>query len=125
MAGKTAKGGRASFAQVPAHMPEMMLALTRMQAGMFEAALRQQIEALDFLKARLERDRRFVEGLTAVKDAQAAMVVWTEFWRHATEDYAAEAGRQGVILREAVAEGLDEVAGEATHLLDKTRATAV
>ncbi|MCX7888156.1 MAG: hypothetical protein N2422_00310 [Rhodobacteraceae bacterium] len=120
-----ARRARTGLAQLPAQLPEMMLALTRMQAALAGAALRQQIEGLEFLKERLERDLRFVADLAAARDAQALAVLWAEFWRHAAEDYAAEAGRQGAILRAAVAHELDAIAGEAAHLLDEVRATAV
>jgi hypothetical protein len=122
---KSPTAPRKSLSQIPAHLPDMALMMARAQAGVMETALRQQIETLDFLKARLERDRRFVEALAGARDPAEAGAVWIDYWRHAAEDYATEASRQGVILRDAAVTELHDAGETAAHLADKTRATAV
>ncbi|MBW6506805.1 MAG: phasin family protein [Rhodobacteraceae bacterium] len=97
----------------PAHVGDMMQGMMRAQARIMDALLRQNIEALDFLKARYEKDRALCAALAAAEDAQAAAKAWTEFLRRATSDYADEAGRMSAlaaVTAEQVIEGVtDEV----------------
>ncbi|PKP69236.1 MAG: hypothetical protein CVT82_11855 [Alphaproteobacteria bacterium HGW-Alphaproteobacteria-4] len=101
----------------PAHVGDMMQGMMRAQAKMMDAVLRQSIEALDFIKARYEKDRALYAALAAAGDAQASAKVWTDFMQRATSDYADEAGRLSAlaaVTTEQVIEGVTEEVKAAT-----------
>lgn len=63
------------------------------QLRMAEAMLTQQIELLDFLKSRFERDRKMLSDLSRTKDPNTAMSLWGDFWQSAMSDYAMESSK--------------------------------
>ena len=77
------------------------LATPTMDFGMFlrpqfhlaEAMLKQNIEMLDFLKTRVERDRLMLAKLAAMQDPAQAMELWTGFWQAMLSDYAGETNK--------------------------------
>jgi hypothetical protein len=71
----------------------MSSAMVKPQAMMMEAMLRQNIEALDFLRARLEGDRQLVARLAQAKDPTEAMSLWSEFLQRMMTDYSSETTR--------------------------------
>lgn len=97
----------------PAHVGDMLQGVVRAQAKMMVAVLRQSIEALDFLKARYEKDRAFYEAVAGSGDGATAMQIWSDFLQRAASDYADEAGRMSAlaaVTTEQVIEGVtDEV----------------
>ncbi|TNE85375.1 hypothetical protein [Thioclava sp. L04-15] len=60
------------------------------QLKMMEALISQNIEVLDFLKARFERDQEMVGRLADEADPLKAMGLWGEFWQRTASDYATE-----------------------------------
>lgn len=97
----------------PAHMGDMMTSVMRAQAKMVDALLRQNIETLDFLKTRYEKDRAMLAALTEAKDPSTMMEVWTGFWSNAASDYTNEAGKLSsfaAATTEQMIEGLTEEA---------------
>lgn len=60
------------------------------QLKMMEALIAQNIEMLDFLKTRFERDQDMVGKLADEADPLKAMSLWGEFWQRAASDYATE-----------------------------------
>ena len=100
----------------PAHLGDMMSAILRAQARMMDSLLKQNIETLDFLKARFEKDRAIFNDLAANSDPARAMELMQSFWNRALSDYTDEAGKLGA-LAAATAEQLAEgIAEEATAL---------
>lgn len=90
--------------------------LLQAQVRMMDAVLRQNIEALEFLKARFEKDRAMLTNLAGAPDAMAASTVLGDFWQGIASDYMAEAGRLGSLMA-ANAQQLGEgIADEATIL---------
>lgn len=69
------------------------------QVRMMDAVLRQNIEALDFLKRRFEKDRAALSELAEAGDANAAAAVLQGFWQGLASDYMAEAGRLGSLMQ--------------------------
>lgn len=65
-------------------------ALVKPQARVAEAMLRHNIEALEFLKARCERDRDFLASLGRAETPTEAIGLWQGFWQKMLADYAAE-----------------------------------
>ncbi|WP_417809258.1 phasin family protein [Thioclava sp.] len=57
---------------------------------MAEKLIAQNIEMLDFLKARFERDRQMLGKLTEQRDPMKAMNLWGEFWQCTMTDYSTQ-----------------------------------
>ncbi|MBC2834162.1 phasin family protein [Paragemmobacter straminiformis] len=69
------------------------------QVRMMDAVLKQNIEALDFLKTRFEKDRAMLGELAAAPDATAAGAVLSGFWQRLASDYMQEAGRLSSLMQ--------------------------
>lgn len=83
------------------------------QVRMMDAVLKQNIEALDFLKTRFEKDRAMLDELAQTRDAAAAGAVLTSFWQRLASDYMQEAGRLGSLMQataQEMGEGLTDEA---------------
>ena len=97
----------------PAHIGDMMQGMLKAQVRMMDAVLKQNIETLEFLRQRFEKDRAMLSQLSEAKDSATAGSVLTEFWQKAYSDYSAEAGRLGAMMTatvEQMQEGMtDEV----------------
>ncbi|KFE35317.1 phasin family protein [Thioclava atlantica] len=63
------------------------------QLRMMEALIAQNIEVLDFLKTRFERDREMIGELADTADPMQAMNLWGEFWQRMMSDYATESSK--------------------------------
>ena len=97
----------------PAHLGDMMSSIVKAQARMLDSIMRQNIETLDFMKARFEKDRAMVAELADAKDPTDAMKRMQEFWHRSARDYADEAGKLGALTTataEQIVEGLTEEA---------------
>lgn len=86
----------------PAHIGDMMQGMLKAQVRMMDAALKQNIETLEFLRQRFEKDRAMLAQLAEAKDSASAGNVLTEFWQKAYSDYTAEAGRLGAMMTATV-----------------------
>jgi hypothetical protein len=60
------------------------------QLHMAEKLIAQNIEMLDFLKARFERDREMLGKLAEQSDPMKAMNLWGEFWQRTMTDYSTQ-----------------------------------
>ncbi len=60
------------------------------QARMAEAMLKHNIETLEFLRARLVRDREFLGTLSKAETPTEAIGLWQGFWQKMMADYASE-----------------------------------
>ena len=78
---------------------DMAKGVMQAQVRMMDAVLKQNIEALEFLKNRFEKDRAMLTELAAAKDASVAGTVLTGFWQKLASDYMQEAGRLGSLLQ--------------------------
>jgi len=95
------------------HVTDMAAAIMQAQIRMMDSVLRQNIEALDFVKQRFEKDRAMMAQLAEVKDPAEAMKVMESFWSSSVSDYADEAGKMGALTAataEQIVEGLTEEA---------------
>ncbi len=95
------------------HVTDMAAAIMQAQIKMMDSVLRQNIEALDFVKQRFEKDRAVMARLAEVKDPAEAMKVMESFWNRSMKDYADEAGKMGALTAataEQIVEGLTEEA---------------
>lgn len=111
----------AMAALMPGAPAAALAGLIRPQAQMMEALLRQNIEVLDFLRNRVERDRAMVARLAAATESGEVMSLWAEFWQRSLADYGAEANKLsaavGDIAQQAVRSATEETAaiGKALH----------
>ncbi|MBZ4022980.1 hypothetical protein CKO11_10970 [Rhodobacter sp. TJ_12] len=84
------------------------------QARMAEAMLGQNIEMLDFLKARFERDKAMLGELARAKDPMEAAKLWQDFWSRMFTDYSVEttklAAHAGEIAETALRSATEESA---------------
>lgn len=107
-------------------MTQMMAAMTRMQSHVFDAFMRQNIEMLDFLRARFERDRKLVADISAVEDPQEAARLWQDFWREAMADYSGESTKLAGIMSGVAQDAVRKVSEEATEIVSQAaKATPV
>lgn len=91
------------------------------QVRMMDAVLKQNIEALDFLKTRFEKDRAMLGELASAQDATAAAAVLTGFWQRLASDYMQEAGRLGSLMQATAQEMGEGVADEARAVMGAKR----
>lgn len=101
------------FSADPAHMGDMMTAILRAQARMMDSILKQNIETLDFVRQRFEKDRAVFRDLADSDDPASAMQVMQDFWTRSMRDYTDEAGKIGALAAaaaEEIAEGLTDEA---------------
>lgn len=95
----------------------MMHGVLRAQARMIDALLKQNIETLDFLRLRFEKDRAMIAHLAEAKDSAAAGMVMANFWQKTLSDYSAEAGRLGALMTATVTQMQEGLAEEARALM--------
>lgn len=74
-------------------MSAMFETMARAQGQVVDAMMRQNIEVLDFVRERLEKDRAVVASLAAAKDPAEAAEIWQGFWQRAMADYGDESGK--------------------------------
>lgn len=82
------------------------------QARMAEAMLGQNIELLEFVKARFERDKAMLADLSRIDDPAEAMRIWQDFWGRMFTDYSVEttklAAHAGEIAETALRSATEE-----------------
>lgn len=87
------------------------------QARMMDAVLKQNIEALEFLKTRFEKDRAMLGELASAQDASVAGAVLTTFWQRLASDYMQEAGRLGSLMQATAQEMGEGMTDEARAMM--------
>jgi hypothetical protein len=101
------------FSPDPAHLGDMMSSILRAQAKMMDAVLRQNIEALDFVRARFEKDREVFNRLAESADPAQASRILQDYWSRTLKDYTDEAGRIGALAGATAAQIVEGVTEEA------------
>lgn len=89
------------------------------QARMAEAMLKQNIEMLDFLKARFERDRAMLEDLANATDPADATALWQDFWQRMLTDYSVETNKLAASATEIAEQALRTATEEGEALMAK------
>lgn len=87
------------------------------QARMAEAMIKQNIEMLEFLKARFERDRLMLEDLANAKDQTAAMGLWQDFWQRMLSDYSVETNKLAASATEIAEQAIRTASEEGAALM--------
>ena len=88
------------------------LAMTHMQAQACKSALRYQIEALDFLKMRFEKDLKLYDDLLESEEHGDGFDVFADFMREAGKDYAEEAGKMARLESEVASDTAEKIEKE-------------
>ncbi|WP_246225972.1 phasin family protein [Chelativorans xinjiangense] len=89
-----------------------------LQTHTFKAIMRYQIEALSFLKHRLEQDVKLIDDLTASSEYNDTFDVFGVFMQNAASDYSAEAARIATIGSRLASETAREARKEARATID-------
>ena len=74
-------------------MPGTMRQFGGMQGRMLSACLKFNLEYLDFLKRRVEKDIALVQEMSAKEDPSEMLSACADFWRKAYADYSDEMGK--------------------------------
>lgn len=93
-------------------------ALIKPQAQLMEAMFRQNIEMLDFMRARLERDRAHVAKLAAASESGDVMSLWAEFWQKTLADYSTETSKLAASATDIAQQAVKTATSEATAVAD-------
>jgi hypothetical protein len=104
------------FTADPAHLGDMTTAILRAQARMMDSILKQNIEVLDFLRTRFEKDRAIFNDLADNTDPARAIELMHSFWNRSLSDYTAAAGKLGALAAATAEELAGGIAEEATAL---------
>lgn len=115
---------RAAYQASNVFSPEAMGAVMRMQANLFDAWMKTNIEMLDFLKHRFEEDRKLAARIGDAGDPAAAMNMYADFWRTAMSDYAGEADKLAKMNADAAEQAgrmAEDIAEEAVDGVSRTK----
>lgn len=100
-------------------------AAARLQVQTYKAAMRYQIEMLDFLKRRFEQDVKLAEDLFAGDRFNDAFDVVSDFFRNATTEYASEASRIANLASKISAETARRMRRQSDELMEDLAAMTV
>lgn len=89
----------------------------RPQLQLAEAMLKQNIETLDFLKTRFERDRQMMAKLAEMQDPGQAMQLWAGFWQAMLSDYAGETNKLAASVTEIAEQAVRTATEEGEALM--------
>ncbi len=111
--------------QLVRQIPEFMFLATRAQGTFFDIVMRQSIEALDFLRARLERDRELALRLGKAATPAEAVEAWTDFMKAAAEAYSVGSLHAARSVQSAIGDAVAEARHKAEDIVHEAHATAV
>jgi hypothetical protein len=87
-------------------------AFSRFQEHGLKIVLRYQIETLDFLKRRYEKDMRLLDDLAASDEHGDMFDIYADFVREAITDYSDEAGKLASLESKLASETAKEIQSE-------------
>jgi hypothetical protein len=101
-----------------ASVQKLVLTGTRLQAQTLKSMMRYQIEALSFLKHRVEMDQKFLDDLVASDRLNDAFNVFSTFMQNAAYEYATEVSKVVSIGSKVASEAAVEVRKEAEEAVE-------
>jgi hypothetical protein len=101
-----------------ASVQKLALTGTRVQAQTLKSMMRYQIEALSFLKHRVEMDLKFLDDLVASDHLNDAFNVFSTFMQNAAYEYATEVSKVVSIGSKVASEAAVEVRKEAEEAVE-------
>lgn len=116
-----------AFAELPmiGNGQKMFLAATRFQVGAYKAAMRYQIEMLNFLRHRFEQDVKLAEDLVASDELSDAFDAISNFFQNATTEYTAEASKMASIGSKLSSETARRMRKQADEMVEDLAARTV
>jgi hypothetical protein len=109
----------------PAELQKMAFAAARLQAHAFTSILRFQIEALMFMRHRLEQDMRLAESLARSIDFSDAFDMFAQFAQNAATEYSDESGRMAEITAKVASDAARKVRRETRGAIEDMAASTV
>lgn len=109
----------------PAEFQKMVFATARLQAHAFKSVLRFQIEALMFLRNRLEQDMRLAESLARSSDFSDAFDMFAQFAQNAAAEYSDESGRMAEITAKVASDAARKVRRETREAIEDLAASTI
>jgi len=88
------------------------------QAKMAEALINQNIEALEFLKERFEKDRAMLETLSEAATPTEAMSLWQGFWQRMLTDYSTETNKLAASVSAIAEQAIRSASEEGAALMN-------
>lgn len=102
-----------------------MVLIGRMQSEALRATLDRQVEMVDFLRLRVEKDVRLAERLLQARQPVDVVAACTEFCSDALEDYAREGFRAANLVPEVAAETAEQIARDAEEVSDELKVASL
>ncbi|RST88155.1 phasin family protein [Aquibium carbonis] len=108
-----------------ANVQKFWIAAARLQANAVKAALRYNVEALDFVRHRIEQDIKLFDDLSSSDDMKDAFDVYAGFMEGAIAEYSGETSKFASLGSRIASETADEVRREAQAVVDDMAAGTV
>ncbi|MGE0232322.1 MAG: phasin family protein [Flavobacteriaceae bacterium] len=112
------------FNPFAAVMPETMKQFGGMQSRLVSACMQYNLEYLEFLKRRVEKDIALIEEMSAKEEPSEVMSACTDFWRAAFEDYSDEIGKFAGMSSSLINEARSETTKQVQTLKDEVKVQA-
>ena len=113
------------FAQVTpmlSNSPKALFSAVRLQAQAYKAMMRYQIEALSFMRHRLEEDVRLVDEIATAHDLGNAFEIYADFLQQTVSEYSDEAGKLANLGSKLASETARQVRREAETTMEERTA---
>jgi hypothetical protein len=108
-----------------ANVQKFWTAVTRLQANALKAALRYNVEALDFVKHRVEQDIKLFDDLSSSDGLKDAFDVYAGFMEGAFAEYSGETSKFASLGSRIASETADEVRRDAETVIEDMAASTV
>lgn len=106
-----------------ANLRKFWISFARLQANAMKAALRYNVEALDFVKHRVEQDIKLFDDLSSSEDFKDAFDVYAGFMEGAFAEYSGETSKFASLGSRIASETADEVRREAEAVIEDMAAS--
>lgn len=119
MTSKTTSTRPATYPQLPMMSGEaqrIVLALARLQEQGVKSVLRYQIEALDFLQRRYQKDIRLMDDLAGGGEHGDMFDIYADFVREEITDYGDEAAKLANLESKLASEAAEEIRSESRNV---------
>ena len=121
MTGKPTADKASSYPQTPpmnADAQRAFLAFARFQEHGIRAVLRYQIEALEFIQNRYQKDIRLMDDLAASAEHGDMFDICTDFIREAISDYGEEAAKLASLESRLASEAAKDIRSETRSIAE-------
>ncbi len=108
-----------------ANVQKFWTAVARLQANAMKATLRYNVEALDFVKHRMEKDIKLFDDLSSSDGMKDAFDVYAGFMEGAFAEYSGESSKLASLGSRIASETASEVRREADAVIEDMAASTV